>query len=84
MQETLTNAARHAAAKNVAVLFSIRDGHAVLEVDDDGRGFNVDAVSRRRGIGLIGMKERLRRCGGELEIRSTPGEGTRVVARVPM
>jgi signal transduction histidine kinase len=84
LQETLTNVAKHANARTVHVGFHQRDGHAILEVRDDGRGFNVDAVSRRRGIGLIGMKERLHRCGGELEIQSSPGKGTRVIARVPM
>jgi PAS domain S-box-containing protein len=84
LQEALTNVARHAGAKKVIVSFGARDGWLEMEIGDDGSGFTVDAESRRRGIGLIGMKERMRQCGGTLEISSMPGTGTRVIARLSL
>ncbi|MFH0908530.1 MAG: PAS domain S-box protein [bacterium] len=84
LQEALTNAARHARATRVKVSFTTNKTKAVLEIQDNGHGFNVGSLTRRRGIGLIGMKERLTGCGGLLDIRSSPGTGTRIRATVPL
>jgi signal transduction histidine kinase len=54
-----------------------------LIVSDSGVGFNWQDAMNRRGLGLISMRERLRLVNGELSIRSIPGSGTTVVARVP-
>jgi signal transduction histidine kinase len=51
-------------------------------VEDDGRGFDRWAV--RAGVGLSAMRERVEGLGGEIEVRSRPGEGTKVVLRVPL
>jgi signal transduction histidine kinase len=53
----------------------------VVEVTDDGRGF--DPTVARGGVGLVGMRERVEGLGGEIEVKSRPGEGTEVTVRVP-
>lgn len=78
--EALTNVARHAEASQVAVTLSRRDGRAVLEITDDGRGFDLQRTPF--GQGLRGMRERLAERGGTLDVRSKPG-GTTVVASYP-
>jgi signal transduction histidine kinase len=78
-QEALQNALRHAHAERVTVGLRAADGHVVLEVSDDGVGFDPDAARlRARRLGLTSMEERARRIGGRLEIRSERGAGTTV------
>jgi signal transduction histidine kinase len=78
-QEALHNALRHAAAHTVAVRLAGHDGRLVLEVQDDGIGFQpADDELRSKHLGLTSMEERARRLGGRLEIRSRPGAGTTV------
>jgi PAS domain S-box-containing protein len=82
LQEALTNARRHSRARSVEVRLR-REGEAlVMWVIDDGRGF--DRGSVRAGVGLSAMRERAADLGGNLEINSRPGAGTRVVLRVPL
>ena len=83
-QEALTNAVRHAGAQQVVVRLDRIEDHVVLEVIDDGRGFDPEArgISARR-LGLVSMRERAAQLGGQLDIESTVGEGTTVRARVP-
>ncbi|HEX8073035.1 MAG TPA: chemotaxis protein CheB [Pyrinomonadaceae bacterium] len=86
-QEALNNVAKHAAATSVDLLLERRGDHAVLIVEDDGRGFDPDdaqAPAGGRGIGLVGMRERAALVGGTVEIESAPGEGTTVFAHVPV
>ena len=83
VQEALRNAVKHSAARTVLVhLQGDRDG-LVLTITDDGKGFDISTVWGR-GLGLISMRERLDAIGGTLEIRSKPGEGTRVEATVAL
>jgi signal transduction histidine kinase len=84
-QETLRNAARHANARRVDVSLH-RDGSAaVLEIIDDGRGFDVErAEARRPGMGLFSMRERVGLVNGRLTVSSAPGRGTQIVATVPL
>jgi signal transduction histidine kinase len=78
-QEALHNALRHAHAEHIAVRLADRDGALVLEVADDGTGFDPVAPGvRGRRLGLTSMEERARRLGGRLEIASRPGAGTTV------
>jgi signal transduction histidine kinase len=78
-QEALQNALRHAHARHVAVRLRIADGRLLLEVEDDGVGFDPhDPELRSKRLGLTSMEERAQRLGGRLEIRSTPGVGTTV------
>ena len=82
-QEALHNAVRHAAASRLEVALS-GDGDLVLEVRDDGRGFDPgDPELRSRRLGLTSMTERARRLGGALAIESAPGEGTVIRLEVP-
>ena len=87
LQEALTNVARHADAQEVVVGLCCQDDKVSLMVEDDGRGFNahmsVAAHSQAKGIGLLGMQERLESLGGRLEIETSPGEGARLTAVVP-
>lgn len=78
--EALTNVARHSGARQVAVTLSRSDGQAVLEIVDDGRGFDVERTPF--GQGLRGMRERLLERGGTLTLRSDRG-GTTLTARYP-
>jgi two-component system sensor histidine kinase UhpB len=78
-QEALTNAARHARASRVELSLVRVGERVVLEVTDDGRGFDAG----RGGAGLRGMAERSRLVGGELRILSTPGHGSTVRLAVP-
>ena len=81
IQEALTNARRHSGARNVRVSLRVEEGDLVAEVADDGRGFGAESDP---GVGMSSMRERALRLGGELEVESEPGEGTRVRLRVPM
>jgi signal transduction histidine kinase len=58
--------------------------HAVLEVKDDGAGFDPAAVSQGGGLGLPGMRERAQQLGADLVVTGMPGEGTRVRIEVPL
>jgi signal transduction histidine kinase len=82
VQEALTNCARHAGATRLDVL--VRGSLAAVEVtiQDDGRGFNPSAP--RGGVGLRGLEERVKELGGTLTVRSAPGTGTELKARVPL
>ena len=78
-QEGLQNALRHATAQRVAVRLAGADGGLVLEVADDGVGFDPgDPELRSRRLGLTSMQERAQRLGGRLDIRSAPGAGTTI------
>lgn len=85
VQEALTNIAKHAGARSVAVnLFSSGDS-LHLSVIDDGQGFTFDANGQRlNGIGLVSMQERTDLLGGTLEIDTAPGRGTRLTAHIPI
>jgi two-component system sensor histidine kinase UhpB len=80
-QEGLTNVTRHAGATVVELVVAQTNGEVELRVSDDGRGF--DPAVRGGGLGLVGMAERARLVGGELDVRSAPGGGTTITLRVP-
>ena len=83
-QEALHNALRHATPTTVQVRLSTVDGSAVLEIIDDGTGFEPDAAGgAARRLGLASMRERARAAGGRLTVRSRPGAGTTVRVEVP-
>jgi PAS domain S-box-containing protein len=80
VREALTNARQHSAARRVSVCLGATEGGLSVEVADDGRGFAAGEAGW--GIGLSTMRERAALLGGDLEVRSEPGEGTRVRLRL--
>lgn len=88
IQEAITNIARHAAARNVHISFHFDDEAATVDVEDDGIGFDIVQVALSpdsgRGLGLMGMHERVELLDGEVEISTAPGYGTQVHIRVPI
>jgi signal transduction histidine kinase len=80
-QEALTNIVRHAGAENVHIAVRADGEDVLLEIHDDGRGF--DPSERHEGFGLVGMRERVELAGGTLQIRSGEGQGSIITARVP-
>ena len=82
-QEALTNVARHARARNVRIGLSGVNGSLRAVVSDDGVGIKPGGPTHR-GLGLLGMRERIERAGGALRIQSRPGCGTRLVASLPV
>ena len=84
-QEAVGNAMRHARAKSITIKLAVLNGEAQLEIADNGIGFAPDEVERRRpGMGLFTMRERAALVGGQLALRTGAGQGTRVIASVPI
>lgn len=83
VQEALTNIVKHAGADRVSILLSRKDGSVVAVVEDDGSGFDPGAI-REDALGLAGMRERIALVGGRLQIESSVGAGTTLVAEVPL
>jgi signal transduction histidine kinase len=81
VQEALHNCARHAHARSVRVVVKQEARKIVLTVEDDGAGFDARRV---RGLGLVGMEERVHHLGGAFEIVSHPGTGTKVEVELPI
>jgi signal transduction histidine kinase len=89
IQEAIINIARHAGAENVFVVIKVKDDTVLVEIEDDGDGFDVNSVLRYtadsgRGLGLMGMKERASLIDGRLEICSSIGSGTRLSLSAPL
>jgi signal transduction histidine kinase len=87
-EECLNNVKKHADARRVEVRMYLRDEHFVVEVQDDGKGFDVDAVmadyDQRGSLGLLNLQERADLVNGRATIKSAPGEGTQVTLVVPL
>ena len=81
--EALTNVARHSNARAVRVALSLAADHFVLDLRDDGCGFDLRAT-HNRSLGLLHMRERAREIGGALRIEASPGTGTRLVLTAPL
>lgn len=84
VQEALTNVAKYAQASRVRVVLRRLDGQVEVLVEDDGKGFDIAATLASGGHGLQGMRFRIRSCGGDVSIRSSPGSGTSVRAVLPL
>lgn len=83
-QEALTNVARHSGASDVEIKLNEEKGAAFLQIRDNGRGITEEQRLHQKSLGLIGMRERARACGGEVGIEGIPGKGTTITVRVPL
>ncbi len=81
VQEGLTNVVKHAAAHRVSITLVRKEAAAVVVIEDDGQGFDPEAV-RAGALGFTGMRERVELVGGRLTVETSPGAGTTVVAEV--
>jgi signal transduction histidine kinase/ABC-type uncharacterized transport system substrate-binding protein len=82
-QEALRNVATHAKAQNVTISLGQLNGHVMMHVADDGCGFDPTAKSRRLGLGLVSLNERVHVLGGTLDVTTARGAGTRVAVTLP-
>ena len=78
-QEALANVARHSKATLVQMILTITDEKVTLSIVDNGQGFDTTRQGQL-GVGLLSMQERMKALGGDVQVESTPGKGTRVVA----
>jgi signal transduction histidine kinase len=83
-REALSNAARHARASQVTIRLAVDDGMAILDVVDDGRGFDVDQARESGHFGLRNLAERAAAADGTAEVESAVGRGTRVLIKLPI
>jgi PAS domain S-box-containing protein len=83
-QESLTNVLRHSGATEVEAMLNMKDGLLILNIKDNGIGFNSKEIESKKTLGLLGMKERTLIMGGSYEITSKPGKGTSVVIIAPI
>jgi signal transduction histidine kinase len=81
VQEALNNCSKHAYAKTVRVVVRQEPNHLRLSIEDDGKGFDTGRV---RGLGLVGMNERVSQLGGVLKVESDPTRGTRLRVDLPL
>lgn len=88
VQEAIVNIARHADAENVSIIFSLDDNVVHVDIEDDGAGFDLSSALQQtedgRGLGIIGMKERVHLIDGDLQIYSAPGKGSRISLTIPL
>jgi PAS domain S-box-containing protein len=84
LQEAMHNAVKHSNAKSMTVRLTCSDHELGLEIRDDGVGFDVEGARLAAGLGLISMRERIHLIGGEFEIQSSPGRGTKITGRAPI
>jgi signal transduction histidine kinase len=89
LQEALNNIAKHAKAGHVNVLLTCSHPKLILTIKDDGVGFEPNQGmppfgAKKRGIGLLGMRERVASVGGDIDIRSSMGKGTVIRAELPL
>ena len=85
VQESLTNIARHAEARNIEIHLSITKLFIKLEIKDDGKGISENNTDNDDvSFGIFGMKERASILGGKLEIVSAPNKGTSIIVELPL
>jgi two-component system sensor histidine kinase UhpB len=84
VQEALTNIARHSGATEATVEISREEPFCIVKISDNGRGALPDARRGRKSFGLLGMRERAARLGGELNVVTAPGEGFALTITLPL
>lgn len=83
IQELINNTVKYSEAKNAEIVVSKKDNEVIVNIRDDGKGFNPKSV-RKKGIGLKSLNTSIHSISGKLRIESQPGNGTRVKIRVPL
>lgn len=83
VQESLTNIAKYAQAKKVSIALTQEGGCHLLEIQDDGNGFDLDASQKTGSFGLKGIAERVQMLGGKLSVNTAPGRGVKLVVQLP-
>ena len=87
-QEAINNATRHGHADSIKILLKRRNGSFLGEIEDNGCGFSPESIQRNgnetRGLGLLGMQERVSQFDGQMEIESQPGMGTKIRIQIPI
>lgn len=83
-QESLHNVLKHSEAKEAKVVLTNTPNGIDLQVSDDGKGFDIEQAARKKRLGLISMKERLRLVNGKISISSKPGYGTQIDVSIPL
>jgi two-component system sensor histidine kinase UhpB len=88
VQEAVNNIVRHANATAATIVLQLKDGQVQLKVDDDGRGFDRERVSRSavqsHRLGLLGIRERAELLGGQVTVEAAPGQGSRLQVSIPL
>jgi PAS domain S-box-containing protein len=84
VQESLTNIRKYAQATQAVISLAQRDHELLLEIRDNGQGFDPVAVAQHGSLGLVGMRERVITLGGKMDINSTLGHGTAIVVVIPL
>lgn len=88
IQEALNNVAKHSQARKVRVTIAINQRYVIINITDDGKGFEVDKVLSREysseSLGLPGIRERAELLGGKLTVKSSPGKGASITVNVPL
>ena len=82
-QESLTNIMRYAKATKVSVSLGVADGIIKMNIEDDGVGFNMEAVQGRKTFGILGMRERVRFLDGQFDVTSSKEKGTKISISLP-
>ena len=83
VQEALTNIVRHAGATEVRIGMKSLGNVLTISITDNGRGITRQQINDPRSFGIVGMKERVHRIGGQFNIYSSPGRGTRIEISTP-
>jgi signal transduction histidine kinase len=83
-QEALRNVTKHAGRASVSIALLGSEDALDLSVRDAGKGFDLGTPGARKGLGLISMAQRAELMGGQLELQSQPGQGTRIHVKVPL
>lgn len=83
-QEALTNVTRYAKAKKLEVSLDIDEESLLLNIEDDGVGFDMELTNTKKSFGILGMKERVFSLQGDFSLVSTPGVGTKIIVNIPL
>ena len=82
-QEAFTNITRYANAKKVVTSLSIADNTITVDIEDDGKSFDAEAVKTKKSFGILGMRERVLSLNGKFNLVAVPGKGTKIIIHIP-